>query len=421
MSSSYQRPETETLLTRLRELPRFLIVVAGPRQVGKTTMVRNALATYPPERYSFVGVDDPEDSSLPDVDRTIASITAPTQRQMVKARDGAWLVDIWQRARLATRRSPDGHILVLDEIQKIERWSDIAKGLWDADRAEGLALHVVLLGSSPLLMRQGMSESLTGRYESIHLTHWSFREMAEAFDFDLEDYLYFGGYPGAASFIRDEPRWRNYVNTGLIEPSIEKDILLMTRVDKPALLRQLFHLGCRYSGQELSYTKMTGQLQDAGNTVTLAHYLDLLGNAGLIRGLQKYAGQQHRRRASSPKLNVLNMALMSAGSGYSKVEAQTDRSYRGRMVESAIGAHLYNSASPECRLYYWRDGTNEVDFVLERGQRLAAIEVKSGTVPKKIIGMDAFVRNFGDCHRLAIGDGGIPLAEFLSYPAEHWF
>lgn len=295
------------------------------------------------------------------------------------------------------------------------------KGLWDADRAQGLALHVVLLGSSPLLMLQGMSESLTGRFEPIHLTHWSFREMVDAFDFDLEDYLYFGGYPGSAPLIRDEARWRNYVNTGLIEPSIEKDILMMTRVDKPALLRQLFHLGCRYSGQELSYTKMMGQLQDAGNTVTLAHYLELLGNAGLIRGLQKYAGQHHRRRSSSPKLMVLNMALMSAGSGYTRAEAQADRSYRGRVVESIVGAHLHNTAAPDCRLHYWRDGTDEVDFVLERGQRLVAIEVKSGAVPAQLRGLAAFEREFGACRHLLIGDSGIPLAEFLSYPAEHWF
>lgn len=412
----YRRPESATLRERLREPPRFLIVVAGPRQVGKTTMVRGVLASHPSERYTFVAVDSPDESPLADTGQT----TAPTRRQLAEPRDSAWLVEVWRRARTAARGDPEGHVLVLDEIQKIPRWSDTVKGLWDADRAEGLMLHVVLLGSSPLLMLQGMSESLTGRFETIHLTHWSFREMADAFDFDVEDFLYFGGYPGSAPLIRDEARWRNYVNTGLIEPSIVKDILMMTRVDKPALLRRLFHLGSHYSGQELSYTKMMSQLQDAGNTVTLAHYLDLLGNAGLIRGLPKYAGQHHRRRASSPKLNVLNMALMSAGSGYSKAEAQADRSYRGRMVESAVGAHLNNTASQDCRLHYWRDGTNEVDFVLERGERLAAIEVKSGTAPGMARGMAAFQKSFGDCRQLLIGDGGIPLAEFLSYPAGHW-
>lgn len=405
-----------TLNGRLRETPRFLIVVAGPRQVGKTTMVRSVLAKWPRERYTFVAVDSPQALSLADTTQT----TAPTHRQLTEPRDSAWLVDIWLRARTAARGDSEGHILVLDEIQKIPRWSDTVKGLWDADRAEGLMLHVVLLGSSPLLMQQGMSESLTGRFETIYLTHWSFREMADAFDFDLEDFLYFGGYPGSAPLVADEARWRNYVNIGLIEPSIEKDILMMTRVDKPALLRQLFNLGCRYSGQELSYTKMMGQLQDAGNTVTLAHYLDLLGYAGLIRGLPKYAGQHHRRRASSPKLAVLNMALMSAGSGYSKAEAQADRSYRGRMVESAVGAHLHNTSVPDCHLHYWRDGTHEVDFVLERGARLTAIEVKSGAVHGELRGMKAFQNSFGDCRQLLIGDGGIPLAEFLSYPAEHW-
>ena len=416
MTNPYQRPESATLTARLRETPRFLIVVAGPRQVGKTTMVHKVLANYPPERYTFVAVDSPEELPLADTRQT----SALTMHQLSQPRDSTWLVDVWQRARTVAKANTDGHVLVLDEIQKIPRWSDTVKGLWDADRAEGLMLHVVLLGSSPLLMQHGMSESLTGRYETIPLTHWSFREMVDAFDFDLEDYLYFGGYPGSAPLIHDEPRWRNYVNTGLIEPSIEKDILMMTRVDKPALLRRLFYLGCRYSGQELSYNKMKGQLEDAGNTVTLAHYLDLLGNAGLICGLHKYAGQHHRQKSSSPKLNVLNMALMSAGSGYSKAEAQADRSYRGRMVESAVGAHLHNTATPECRIHYWRDGTNEVDFVLERGERLTAIEVKSGSVPGVIRGMAAFQKSFGECRQLLIGDGGIPLAEFLSYPTEHW-
>ncbi len=364
--TTYQRKEVHTLLERLSEPPRFLIFVAGPRQVGKTTLVHDALAQYDRKRYHFVPVDQPDEVRSPG----FVSAGSDTYDQSSGPRNTAWLVSKWQRARTAARESADRHILVLDEIQKIPRWSEAVKGLWDADRAEGLKLHVVLLGSSPLLMQKGMSESLTGRYELIRITHWSFLEMHEAFDFDLDDYIYFGGYPGSAAYIRDEPRWRNYVRDGLIEPSIEKDILMMTRVDKPALLKQLFHLGCKYSGQLLSYTKMLGQLQDAGNTVTLAHYLGLLGNAGLIQGIQKYAGQQHRRRASVPKLNVLNTALMSAGSGYTKAEAKADRSYWGRLVESTIGAHLHNSGYPDCQLYYWRDSPHEVDFVIERGKKL---------------------------------------------------
>ena len=415
-TNPYQRKEVRTLLDRLAEPPRSLIFVAGPRQVGKTTLVRNALAQYERKYYSFIPVDQPDVMST----TSFAPAESDAYDQAGRPRDTAWLVDKWQRARAAARESADGHILILDEIQKIPRWSEAVKGLWDTDRAEGLTLHVVLLGSSPLLMQKGMSESLAGRYELIRVTHWSYPEMHEAFDFDLDEYIYFGGYPGSAILIRDEPRWRSYVRDGLIEPSIEKDILMMTRVDKPALLKQLFHLGCKYSGQLLSYTKMLGQLQDAGNTVTLAHYLDLLGNAGLIQGLQKYAGQQHRRRASVPKLNVLNTALMTAGSGYTKAEAKADRSYWGRLVESAIGAHLHNTGHPDCQLYYWRDSPHEVDFVIERGKRRTAIEVKSGPASGHAGGLDVFAENFGKCRKLLIGEGGIPLAEFLSYPAEHW-
>lgn len=415
-TTPYQRKEACILLKRLSETPRFLIVVAGPRQVGKTTLVRGALSQYERPRYSYVPVDKPDEVQP----YGIATAETGAYDQDSGPRNTAWLVSKWQRARASARDSADGHILVFDEIQKIPRWSEAVKGLWDADRAEGLKLHVVLLGSSPLLMQKGMSESLTGRYELIRITHWSFLEMHEAFDFNLDDYIYFGGYPGSAAYIRDEPRWRGYVRDGLIEPSIEKDILMMTRVDKPALLKQLFHLGCKYSGQLLSYTKMLGQLQDAGNTVTLAHYLDLLGNAGLIQGVRKYAGQQHRRRASVPKLNVLNTALMSAGSGYTKAEAKADRSYWGRIVESAIGAHLHNSGYPDCQLYYWRDSPHEVDFVIERGRKLTTIEVKSGPASGHAGGLDVFADNFGKCRKLLVGDGGIPLVEFLSYPAEHW-
>lgn len=415
-SQPYQRQEVTTLLERLAEPPRSLIVVAGPRQVGKTTLVRDALATYPRERYRFVAVDQPDDPNFLDMSTTEIDI----QEQDFSPRDAAWLVRQWQRARVAARAGSAAYILVLDEIQKIPRWSEAVKGLWDADRAENLALHVVLLGSSPLLMQKGMAESLMGRCELIAVTHWSLLEMVDAFEFDLDDFIYFGGYPGGATRTRDEARWRAYVRDSLIQPSISIDILKMTRVDKPALLKQMFQLGCAYSGQLLSYTKMIGQLQDAGNTVTLAHYLSLLGDAGLIVGLQKYAGQEHRRRASVPKLNVLNTALMAVGSGYTKAEAKADRSYWGRMVESAVGAHLYNTGHPDCALYYWREGAHEVDFVIERGNKLTAIEVKSGTRVGHIAGLDMFERDFGKCRKLLVGEGGVSLAEFLSYPAEHW-
>jgi len=414
--AGYQRKEVDVLQLRLSEPPRFLLFIAGPRQVGKTTMVQQTLAQYPSVQYSFIPVDRPDDASA----SSITSSASESIDLSFGPRDAQWLVSKWQQARIAARQFESGHILVLDEIQKIPQWSEAVKGLWDADRAEGLNLHVILLGSSPLLMQQGMSESLTGRFELIPLSHWTFVEMHDAFGFDRDDYIYFGGYPGAAPLIQKESRWRNYVTGSLIEPSIEKDIFEMTRVDKPALLKQLFHLGAAYSGKIVALSNMKGQLQNAGNETTLAHYLDLLENAGLLVGMQKYYRGQIKRRKSPPKLNVLNNALMTATSGYSKEEAIADRSYWGRIVESAVGQHLYNSGRPDYFLHYWREEPNEVDFVIERGNRIAAIEVKSGTVPRRAKGLELFEKKFGACQKHLVGDGGIPLVEFLSYPAEHW-
>ena len=412
--AAFQRAEVTTLCERLAEPPSRIIALFGPRQTGKTTVVRQALRQINRESRYFA-VDEP-DASTPRVPFDTAEATFPVSQQ----RDTAWLVRSWEEARIGAEQS-GGFVLVFDEIQKISNWSETVKGLWDADRARECPLHVVILGSAPLLMQRGMSESLAGRYESIRVTHWSFAEMSAAFDFDLAHYLYFGGYPGAASLVRDQERWRSYIIGSLIEPNIERDILAMQRVDKPALLKRLFELGAAYSGQILSYTKMLGQLQDAGNTTTLARYLDLLSNAGLITGLPKYAVSASRRRASSPKLNVLNTALMTAEAGYTFEEAQADRTFRGRLVESAVGAHLFNTATDNIRLYYWRDGSQEVDFVLQRGTQTIAIEVKSGLNTKPVRGMAKFEQRFSPSRSLLVGEDGIPLDEFLTVPAPDWF
>jgi hypothetical protein len=279
----------------------------------------------------------------------------------------------------------------------------------------------VLLGSAPLLVRQGLTESLAGRFEILHLPHWSYAEMREAFGFSLGEYVYFGGYPGAAPLIGDPSRWRRYLLDSLIETTISRDVLLMTRVDKPALLRRLFELGCRYSGQVLSYTKMLGQLHDAGNTTTLAHYLDLLGSAGMLAGVPKYTARSVRQRGSSPKLQVLNTALMTAQSGLNPDEARADREFHGRLVESAVGAHLANAAAAgDCDLFYWRERNREVDFVVRAGKTLVAIEVKSGRSPNVLPGLGAFSESFQPRRTLLVGGDGIPLAEFLSRPVSHW-
>lgn len=296
-------------------------------------------------------------------------------------------------------------------------WSDVVKLLWDEDTATGTRLKVVVLGSAPLLVRRGLSESLAGRFEQIRVSHWSFGEMRSAFGFDLDRYVFFGGYPGAAVLTDDEPRWRSYILDSLIETTISRDVLLLNPVTKPALLRQLFRLACDYSAQILSYNKMLGQLQDAGNTTTLAHYVELLGGAGMISGLQKYSGSHVRRRASSPKLLVQNTALMSAVGGVPFDAARGDPTRWGRLVETAVGAHLSGGDS---ELYYWRERNREVDFVTRAGDTLTAVEVTSGRRKESLPGLGAFTASHPQSRTLLVGGQGLPLEEFLASPPERW-
>ena len=418
----FERAQKSTLIKRLDEKPERLTIVTGPRQTGKTTLVGQVLKQIA-RKHRYLSADEPDTLTLPSVfGPGGGSIDDPDQPTVPFAdeRDARWLVRHWEQARLNAHDSARGFVLAIDEVQKIPNWSETVKGLWDADRRQGRSLHVILLGSAPLLMQRGMTESLAGRYETIHLTHWSFAEMSAAFDFDLPRYIYFGGYPGGASLIGEHDRWSSYITEALVEPNIERDILAMQRVDKPALLKRLFELGTEYSGQILSYNKMLGQLQDAGNTTTLARYLDLLSAAGLITGLPKFAMAGHRRKASSPKLNVLNTALMTAHSGYTFEQARADRSHWGRLVESAVGAHLFNTATPALRIHYWRESNLEVDFVLQLGHRLAAIEVKSGTRRSNASGLEAFSQRFDVASSILVGEGGVPVQEFLSVPAAEW-
>lgn len=390
----YQRPQCAVLAARLAEPRRFMQVVAGPRQVGKSTLVQQVAARLDcPVR--FASADEP----------------------MLRSVD--WIAQQWETARLSA--SSRGALLVMDEIQKIPGWSETVKRLWDEDTRAKRPLQVVLLGSSPLLIAKGLTESLTGRFELITLPHWSFAEMRTAFGWSLDEFIFYGGYPGAAPLIAEPARWTRYILDSLIETSISRDVLLLTRVDKPALLRRFFELACRYSGQVLSYTKMLGQLQDAGNTTTLAHYLDLLAGAGMVCGLPKYAGDVARSRGSSPKLQVLDTALMTSVSGYTLRDARAEPEFWGRLVESAVGAHLANAAlCGECGLFYWREGNHEVDFIVRAGRRLTAIEVKSGRAPLAHPGTAAFARTFNPQRSLLVGGDGIALEDFLSQPIRHW-
>ena len=412
---SFQRSQVQSICRLLEPNPEHMIAIFGPRQAGKTTIVRQALAqTRLPGRYR--GVDEP-DYPPPGLEYD----TAATDIRKPQERDTDWLLRQWHTARLEAERSGKGFVLVLDEIQKLPDWSSTVKGLWDADRARGCPLRVVLLGSAPLLMQSGLNESLAGRFLPIPVTHWSYEEMSQAFGFSLDEYCYFGGYPGAASLKGDPERWRDYILGAIVAPAIERDLLAMTRVDKPALLSRLLEVGSSYSGQIVAYNKIMGHLQDAGNTTTLARYLDLLSRVGLLAGLPKYHKSLHRRRASSPKLNVLNTSIMTAASGYTFNEARNDRSFWGRIVESAVGAHLFNTATGQIRVHYWRDSNDEVDFVLEQGPRVIAIEVKSGPKTSLTRGMDEFGRRYNPHKILRVGGEGIPLDELLSEPAGRWF
>ena len=393
---SYVRPQAAELLRRLREPRRFLQIITGARQVGKTTLI-----TQVAEQSGLV--------------HRFASADEPTLR------GPEWIAQQWEAARVASEQDgEEGALLVLDEVQKAPNWAEAVKRLWDEDTRRGRRLKVVLSGSAQLLIGRGLTESLAGRFELLHLPHWSYSEMREAFGWSLEQFLFHGAYPGAVPLVRQPTRWSRYIRDSLIEPMIARDVLLLSRVDKPALLRRLFELGCAYSGQILSYTKMLGQLHDAGNTTTLAHYLELLSGAGVLTGLQKY-GSEVARRGSSPKLQVLNTALMTAGTRLTLAQARADREFWGRLVETAVGAHLANAAADGlCEVFYWRHRNREVDFVVRAGRTLTAIEVKSGRTSQALPGMAAFAGIFQPARGLLVGGDGIAVEEFLSRPVEYW-
>lgn len=397
LSNLHKRPEFDVLFKRLEVEPRHSIqVVNGPRQVGKSTLM----------------------AQIAEASRKIVHMASA---DAVPASDASWIRIQWEVLRMRLAEEPGASaILILDEIQKIQRWSEQVKKEWDADTFAKLPIHVALSGSSRVWLQKGLGESLAGRFESTYLGHWSYTEMRDAFGFTPEQYVWFGGYPGAVPFIQDEARWKAYIRDSLIDSSIQRDVLMLTPVQKPALMRRLFDLGTAYSGQIISYTKLMGQLQDAGNTTTLAHYLEALDSAGLLGGIEKYSPEKLRQRASSPKFQVHNTALMSAGEAMSFTEVRNRPERWGRWVESAVGSHLLNFArQTRSELFYWRDGGDEVDFILRRAGRVVAIEVKSG-VRQSTGGLSAFAKRHHADRLILVGEGGLPLQTFLQMnPAEH--
>lgn len=383
----HRRDISLLLEKRLREERAFIQIVSGPRQTGKTTAVNQAVrACGMPSRYA-----------------TADGLTVPPK---------AWLETEWSQARnLAHNRTPA--VLVLDEVQKIEGWSEVVKRLWDEDSWNGVSLHVVLTGSSSLLLQKGYSESLSGRYEVLRSTHWSLAEMDAAFGYSLEEYLLFGGYPGAARLKDDDERWQEYMRDSIIEATLSRDVLQMEEIRKPALLRSLFLLGAQYSAQELSYRKILGQLDDKGNTVTLAHYLELLAQAGLLCGLHKYEEKDINARASSPRLLAFDPSLMSATWAEPRERLLGVAENRGHLVESAVGARLIARAAKEhFDVFWWREGNKEVDFVLKKGDDVIALEVKSGRV-KALDGLFEFRKRHPQARPMVVGDANTPMESFL--------
>lgn len=388
----FQRPFYSKIKQRLVLQRKFIQVLMGPRQVGKTTLVRQLLQDYS-HPWHYASADE--------------------------ATQPLWLQQQWETIRIRQKTSgSEEALLVIDEIQKITDWSNLVKIQWDKDNFDNLPIKLILLGSSQLMLQKGLSESLAGRFEVTYLPHWSYPEMNEAFGFTTDNYIWFGGYPGPAGMIAEEERWKEYIRHSL---TIMRDILLLARIDKPALLRNFFDLACSWSGQILSYNKILGQLKDAGNTTTLAHYLKLFEGAGMIKGLEKFSPSMIRQRAASPKFQVFNTALMSALSSLKQTEIMSQPEVYGRWVESAIGTHLLNqSLTGHLDLFYWREGNHEVDFVLQKGNKVIGIEVKSGR-NKPSTGIPEFNKRFNPAKILLVGREGIPVEEFLRIPVSELF
>ena len=384
------RSQSNDLIMHLQEPRRTIQVVAGPRQVGKTTLVKQVLQQLStPSRFFNADGVEPDDKD--------------------------WIAARWEEVRaLMHFNQYQEMVLVIDEVHKINNWSEQVKREWDADTFNDVNIKVVLLGSSRLLLKKGLTESLAGRFEILSMTHWSFQEMQEAFGWDINQYVYFGGYPGSAPYVNNEARWRKYMRESIIAPAIEKDVLQTTYIYKPALMHQLFHLGCAYSGELLSYNKMLGLLQDAGNATTLVNYLEVLGESKLLTGLPKYVKDASRKYRTIPKLQVYNNALLTAlTEGVSYENVFTDPQLWGRWVESAVGCYLLDKADElDCDLFYWREDNEEVDFVLRRADKLLAIEVKSGKRQSNS-GLSTFRQMYNPQHSLVVGGQALPLEDLF--------
>lgn len=386
----FTRKEFSLIKQRVTEPRRFIQVVLGPRQIGKTTVVRQVLET----------------------------LDAPSlyySADAVAAADTSWLSSCWETARVEYAKGEGkDFLLVIDEIQKVPNWSETVKREWDADTWNARSIKLLLLGSSRALVMSGLSESLTGRFEEIRMTHWTYSEMHEAYGTSLDQYIWYGGYPGPAFLIPDQiERWKAYIQSSVIDSTVNRDVLEDGHIANLALLRKTLELGIAYSGKILSLTKLLGQLQDRGNVSTIAGYLEKLNTCGLLGTLSKYSNHVARKKASIPKFQVHNSALLAACSALSFEEARAKPDLWGRAVESAVGAYLISqSFRSRFGVSYWREGDKEVDFVLSVRGKTIALEVKTNG-EKRSAALSLFQEKFRPNRCLVVGEGGLSLESFF--------
>lgn len=352
-----------TLKGRIDENKGLIQVLVGPRQVGKTTSVLKLIEDFYKKSAYYVSADK------------------------VFNTDSSWLLQQWNQAR------QENKILFIDEIQKCENWAEVIKKLFDESRRMKKKVRCVLLGSSSLEIQKGLTESLTGRFQLTQAYHWNYQESKEAYGLSFEEYLKYGGYPGSYAFKKDSREWADYVKNSIVGTVIEKDILQYQNVKSPALFRQAFEILIGYPAQEISYTKLLGQLQDRGNVEVVKNYIHLYEGAFLIRALEKFSSKTVKTKSSSPKILPLAPCFYQL-----TVLDNYEMDERGRVFELLVGAQLVRTNED---LYYWREGNFEVDFVIKRGRNIWAIEVKSGRARSKK-GLEAFKMKYPQAHLVII-------------------
>lgn len=371
----------ETLRSRLAEpAPGRIQILAGPRQVGKTTLLL-ALAAEAGAAALYHPLDGP----------------------------GASLPGSWERtwARAGEIAVAEGRcILLLDEVHLLGDWSALLKGAHDRIRRRRVPVHVVATGSSALRVARGSRESLAGRFERLTLSHWSAPSLAAAFRIPRRAapllLVRQGSYPGSMEFRADLPRWAAYVRDAIVEPAIGRDLLGLGAVRKPALLRQVFAACAASPARVLSLEKIRGLLADRGALETVAHYLALLEEGFLVAPLPKFSPRVHRLRNAPPKILLLNNALATALDPAGPPDPLRDRERFGALVENACLAHAWNRGQ---RVSYWREEPLEVDGVLEGTWGSFVLEVKTGPVrPSELRGLLEFHRRFPSFRPLLVGE-----------------